>query len=322
MPFMQRITWSGVALHGGQLPGYPASHGCIRLPDDFAVRLWRTTALGARVVISQKDLAPAEISHPRLFVLPPPDAVPMAERQPVVQPAAAVAPASATPLSDAPAPATAASASPTGLTPPAKAETKVASADGVPATGADQPAAEKPLRAGPVSVFVSRKEQRLYVRKGFEPLFDMPVTIQNPEQPLGTHLFVAMTPKEGGTAVRWMVVSPPPRESGVVTRERAPKRKSAKAVPPPSPSTPQSPVAAGAALDRIEMPAEAVQRITELMSVGAALTISDEGLGPETGKETDFVVVTSPIQPTKRVRPSYDRYDRYDSYYWRPYRRW
>src|SRR6478752_851281 len=46
MPFMQRITWSGVALHAGLLPGYPASHGCIRMPEDFAVRMWRTTQMG------------------------------------------------------------------------------------------------------------------------------------------------------------------------------------------------------------------------------------------------------------------------------------
>jgi hypothetical protein len=319
MPFMQRLTWSGVAVHAGKLPGYPASHGCIRLPDDFAVRLWRTTSIAARVVISQKDLAPVEISHPRLFTLPPPDAPPVAQSRPVIQPASAVAGAAAAPLSDAPS-TPASDAAPAAPVPtaetPGKSETKVASAAGVPASSTDQPAAEKPLRPGPVSVFVSRKEQKLYVRKGFEPLFDTPVVIRNPEQPLGTHLLMAMTPKEGSNAARWMVVSPPPSESGVVHRDRAPKRKSAKSVPPAAPA-PQSPVAASAALDRIEMPTEAVQRISELMSVGAALTISDEGLGPETGKETDFVVVTSPIQPTKRVRPSYDRYD-----FYRPYRRW
>jgi hypothetical protein len=319
MPFMQRLTWSGVAVHAGKLPGYPASHGCIRLPDEFAVRLWRTTSNGARVVISQKDLAPVEISHPRLFTLPPPDAPPVAQRRPVIQPASAVAGAAAAPLSDAPNAAPASDVAPASVGPAetsSTGETKVASAEGVPAPGTDQPAAEKPLRPGPVSVFVSRKEQRLYVRKGFEPLFDMPVVIRNPEQPLGTHLMVAMTPKEASSTARWMVVSPPPQESGIVHRDRSPKRKSAKVAPPPPPAA-QSPVAASAALDRIEMPAEAVQRISELMSVGAALTISDEGLGPETGKETDFVVVTSPIQPTKRVRPSYDRYD-----FYRPSRRW
>ena len=47
MPYMQRITWSGVALHQGVLPGYPASHGCIRLPASFAAYLWGTTRIGA-----------------------------------------------------------------------------------------------------------------------------------------------------------------------------------------------------------------------------------------------------------------------------------
>jgi hypothetical protein len=60
------------------------------------------------------------------------------------------------------------------------------------------------------------------------------------------------------------------------------------------------------------------------MSVGAALTISDEGLGPETGKETDFTVVTSPIQPTKKRQPSSDRYERFEAerYWTPPSRRW
>ena len=49
MPYMQRITWSGVALHEGVLPGYPASHGCIRMSHDFAQKLWRVTKLGVRV---------------------------------------------------------------------------------------------------------------------------------------------------------------------------------------------------------------------------------------------------------------------------------
>src|SRR4029078_3707237 len=67
MPFMQRLTWSGIALHAGALPGYPASHGCVRLPYPFAERLFGMTPLGMRVVVNRKDIAPAEISHPVLF---------------------------------------------------------------------------------------------------------------------------------------------------------------------------------------------------------------------------------------------------------------
>ena len=71
MPFMQRITWSGVALHEGVLPGYPASHGCIRMSRDFAQKLWPTTQLGARVVIARGELAPVDFEHPKLFVPKP-----------------------------------------------------------------------------------------------------------------------------------------------------------------------------------------------------------------------------------------------------------
>jgi lipoprotein-anchoring transpeptidase ErfK/SrfK len=55
MPYMQRITWSGVAMHEGVLPGHPASHGCIRLPHDFAQRLWGMTRMGARVVVTPRN---------------------------------------------------------------------------------------------------------------------------------------------------------------------------------------------------------------------------------------------------------------------------
>ena len=53
MPFMQRITWDGLALHAGRLPGHPASHGCVRLPRAFAEKLYGITKLGARVLISE-----------------------------------------------------------------------------------------------------------------------------------------------------------------------------------------------------------------------------------------------------------------------------
>ena len=67
MPHMQRITWSGIALHGGVLPGRPASHGCIRLPFDFAERLFDATAMGMRVIVAPADVAPVELAHPLLF---------------------------------------------------------------------------------------------------------------------------------------------------------------------------------------------------------------------------------------------------------------
>jgi lipoprotein-anchoring transpeptidase ErfK/SrfK len=66
MPFMQRITWSGVAMHQGVLPGYPASHGCIRMPAAFAVKMWNWTKIGARVLVTPGEMTPAPFSHPLL----------------------------------------------------------------------------------------------------------------------------------------------------------------------------------------------------------------------------------------------------------------
>jgi hypothetical protein len=71
MPFMQRITWSGIAMHEGPLPGHPASHGCIRLTHDFATRLWVTTKLGARVIVARDDVVPLGFAHARLFMPKP-----------------------------------------------------------------------------------------------------------------------------------------------------------------------------------------------------------------------------------------------------------
>ena len=66
MPFMQRITWSGIAMHAGVLPGYPASHGCIRMPMAFAAKMWNWTKMGARVVVTPGEITPAQFSHPLL----------------------------------------------------------------------------------------------------------------------------------------------------------------------------------------------------------------------------------------------------------------
>src|SRR5258708_10081864 len=66
MPYMQRITWSGVAIHAGVLPGYPASHGCIRMPMAFAVKMWNWTKMGARVLVTPGEMTPHSFSHPML----------------------------------------------------------------------------------------------------------------------------------------------------------------------------------------------------------------------------------------------------------------
>src|SRR5436190_2083508 len=68
MPNMQRITWNGIALHGGPLPGYAASHGCVRMPFGFAEKLFDKVHIGMRVIVSPSDAEPIELSHPALFV--------------------------------------------------------------------------------------------------------------------------------------------------------------------------------------------------------------------------------------------------------------
>jgi lipoprotein-anchoring transpeptidase ErfK/SrfK len=74
MPNMQRITWNGIALHGGPLPGYAASHGCVRMPFGFAEKMFDKTRIGMRVIVSPNDAAPVDFSHPSLPV-PNPEAI-------------------------------------------------------------------------------------------------------------------------------------------------------------------------------------------------------------------------------------------------------
>jgi hypothetical protein len=84
MPFMQRITWSGVALHAGELPGYPASHGCIRLPAQFAARLWNwTTRRGARVIITPGEVTPVDVTHKTLVAMLPAPVAALPDPKPV-----------------------------------------------------------------------------------------------------------------------------------------------------------------------------------------------------------------------------------------------
>ena len=67
MPYMERVTWGGIALHAGDLPGYPDSHGCVRLPLEFSKLLFGVTMKGATVIIANTHSAPATTVHPGLF---------------------------------------------------------------------------------------------------------------------------------------------------------------------------------------------------------------------------------------------------------------
>jgi lipoprotein-anchoring transpeptidase ErfK/SrfK len=317
MPFMQRITWSGVAMHEGVLPGHPASHGCIRMPGGFAVTLFKTTKVGVRVLIASNTLAPTEFSHPRLFTPIKPEPVATLTPTDVVPPLTGTRlAASENPLSqpgpgtervlDVPAltvdtpPATdtakpAAQAAPAPAAAPAEAKPADMPVIMAPFPTVARPAAvaEKPLKPGPISVFVSRKERKLFVRKGFDPVFSVPVTIANPDQPLGNHVFTAVELINDGAAMRWLAVSVPSERRVVVDRSRSrTNNRGRHSAPVEVVQTAAASPSASDALDRIEIPQETLTRISELLTPGASLIISDQGLGPETGSGTDFIVLT------------------------------
>jgi lipoprotein-anchoring transpeptidase ErfK/SrfK len=308
MPFMQRITWSGVAMHAGVLPGYPASHGCIRMPESFAVRLWGMTRVGARVVVTRNDVAPYRIDHPRLAGL---------EHKSDPPSTAANASAGVTTAQNT-----------TGAEGPQTAKDAtdgtiiqvVSLSGGIGAGVASSGAAERPvglraaldastpdeavplplsrpadigMRSGPISLFVSRKEGKLFVRKGFAPVFDTPVTIARRDTPLGTHVFTASEAADGGAGLRWLAISIANDRAAVDPEPvRGKSRGPREFARPVAPSSDALQRAAVEALDRIELPQEAIDRIAPLMTVGASLLISDQGLGDETGRDTDFIVVT------------------------------
>jgi hypothetical protein len=144
--------------------------------------------------------------------------------------------------------------------------------------------------AGQVAVFVSRKEHKLFVRQGFVPLFDMPVTIDDGDRPLGTHVFTALGPKADGSGMRWnliTVASSGPQKEVEKPRGRHKRGEPAKPVVVET----KTASTAAEALDRIELPKEAVDRISELLSPGSSLIVSDLGNSYETGQGTEFIVL-------------------------------
>jgi lipoprotein-anchoring transpeptidase ErfK/SrfK len=424
MPYMQRITWSGIAIHAGVLPGYPASHGCIRMPMAFAVKMWNWTKMGARVVVTPGEMTPASFSHPLLVaqkVVPQPSAAdepkpdaPAAtkadkasdadgavkstisearlELRPTVGHDESVKPvmgesSASTPLHDrtrtadasnglpaANAPITmtdaTSSASPrdeaaarTDNAPPDTASVKADdAAESSPAKSSDSASSdEKPVetkppaaaavtegakaqdgkaqdgkaeakseatkaevkavdarteapkandqtrldtpkpaptmgaaqkRSGQISVFVSRKDSKLYARQNFAPLFDVPVTIAPSDRPLGTHVFTAQIDRDDANVLHWSVVSLPVRARYAEQRdedERGSRRRraagAAEIKPMPVPDSPAE------ALDRLTIPAEAMARIAEALSTGGSIIVSDQGIAAgETGEGTDFIV--------------------------------
>jgi hypothetical protein len=147
-------------------------------------------------------------------------------------------------------------------------------------------------RNGQIAMFISRKDSKLYVRQNFAPLFDVPVTIAPSDRPLGTHIFTAETDKNDPNLLHWSVVSPPAMVRGAQQRDEderlSRKRKMTGAVeikPVPVPDSPAE------ALDRITIPADAMARVTDALSTGSSIIVSDQGINAgETGEGTDFIV--------------------------------
>ncbi len=398
MPYMQRLTWSGIALHAGVLPGYPASHGCIRLPHGFAAELWGMTQLGTRVVVVPDDAPAIAIENP---LLPAPALTPMAfedarlreaagalatalphgptlasaDAQTVVDAGDARGPSAVPRLTpwqranaatrlaanDAAAAATAARlAAETATARTAEARTALAAlrraeldlasaqrrrdravraaaaasrprsaertaqalvaaedalaeaqrgADGARLVAAvrsqeafeaktavadaeearrEAAAVVKAAERGvePISVFVSRKAGRVYVRRAWEPVHEAPVTFSATGPPLGTHVYLATGAVADGAALRWLAVSLPssgPRAQRAHARRGEPA--SSVAGTGPSRET------AAGALARFELPEATRRFIADRLWAGATLIVSEHGLSGETGLGTDFIVL-------------------------------
>ena len=334
MPHMQRLTWNGIALHGGPLPGYAASHGCVRMPYGFAENLFDKTQIGMRVIISPDDAAPVEFSHAALLV-PNAEAVAAApERAEMLdrEVAETTKIANETKKSEAKAAREAASSKASlrrrerlkteadadlrdadravaaAKTDKAKGhaeEQKVkatakaaelatkletAKADATSkidaaakaAVAAKETATRKSdtakaandakLALEPVSIYISRATQKLYVRRNthkawpdggevFDASIEVPVVIRDPDRPIGTHVFTAMAPNDAG--LRWTAVT---IDNGDDAKD---------------------------ALDRISIPKEVLDRIAPTALPRSSIIVSDEPLSRETNYRTEFIAVLS-----------------------------
>ncbi len=334
MPNMQRITWNGIALHGGPLPGYAASHGCIRMPYGFAEKLFDKTRLGMRVIISPNDAVPVEFSHPALFmpkaetVAAAParaetlarEAAEAARAADRAKKAAAAAEREAAPLAaslrklerlkaradaelasaekalaaaktdqararaeerrqkaaarvaELAAQLDSARAEATAMLDAAAAAKSAAKAAEIRKAATATAALDAKLALEPVSVYISRATQKLYVRRNthkplpdggevFDATIEVPVTIRDPGKRIGTHVFTAMARSDAG--LRWTEVT---IDGGDNARN---------------------------ALDRITIPQDVLDRIGPTALPRSSIVVSDEPLSRETNYRTEFVAVLS-----------------------------
>ena len=166
-------------------------------------------------------------------------------------------------------------------------------------------------------MFISRDTQRLYVRQAFQPILDIPVTIRDSETPIGTHVFTAVE-RADNRGMQWSVVSLVGSSNIGTAETYGPTHKG-----PEGHAEEMDLFNAKAALDRIVIPEDTVDRIREMVSPRSSLIISDEGPSPETGRGTEFVIIMSGEPQggltNRRHRPEIGvRYEpRGDRYYWR-----
>lgn len=323
MPWMQRITWSGVALHeSGSVPNYPASHGCVRLPAAFAKELFKLTERGAHVIITDHPAVPAWLTHEALFTPRAPVAdgqlLSDAELRPSTIDASLkpveVAMADVLPKAGATAKVVLEEAPPLRIliTRRGERETMIDVQTLLGELGFD--AGVPDGHAGKMTVAAINGFKRwkglsnkgvlvgadfltelykssgkgvpplgqIMVRQNFKPLFEAPVGIADPEKALGTHFIEATDVDRFGHKAEWRAV----------TLENHLTNSTMKRLGITQAADDTAVFTAAAALDRITIPDEIRHRIETMMSEGTSITISDNGIGPETGPGTDFITIT------------------------------
>lgn len=260
MPFMQRLTMSGVALHSGHVTGRVESHGCVRLPHEYARRLFKATQLGVRVVVSQDEPEPVDLTDVRLL-----------------EPAriAAATRLAAAAISDI----ATGSTSDSGTSPPAPAavDKSIDPRNGRP-KGPMALVRDEVLRAAPVSILVSRAEGRVYVRHMFEPVIEMPITLSEPRRPIGTHVYTLSGMQPDGSGQVWsaITVKLTPRRTAAI---RVLSGRRARGAPTPATSGPPDEGAASTAAEAIErfaLPPEVIAQVAPLLRPGTSLVVTDQ----------------------------------------------
>jgi hypothetical protein len=145
---------------------------------------------------------------------------------------------------------------------------------------------EAERRVTPVSVLISKKDRRIYVRQALSPLFDAPIEIRDPDAPLGSHLYIATAAKEDGSSLKWSVVSMPEAQT-----ERRKNLASADAKADISWDWRTASASPSEALERVDIPKDIRDRIAERLWTGASLIISDQPVSGETGNDgTDLTI--------------------------------